>query len=98
MTEEASSDDASLSSRPHNRTCQRLNPRGMPVADLNAWTILRPRSIVMTKAALESFRSAARATTKGGEAKKRPARKPAAKRPSKAAVARAPRARKKEAT
>jgi hypothetical protein len=52
----------------------------------------------MTKAALESFRSAARATTKGGEAKKRPARKPAAKRPSKAAVARAPRARKKEAT
>jgi large subunit ribosomal protein L4 len=69
-----------------------------PVADLNAWTILRPRSIVMTKAALESFRSAARAATTAGPAKPRPARKPAAKRPAKAAVAKAPRARKKEAT
>ena len=69
-----------------------------PVADLNAWTILRPRSIVMTKAALESFRSAARPTTKGGDAKKRPARKPAAKRTAKATAARAPRARTKEAT
>ncbi len=28
-----------------------------PVADLNAWTILRPRRIVMTTAAIESFRA-----------------------------------------
>ena len=32
-----------------------------PVADLNAWSILRPRSIVMTRAALDAFRAAAKA-------------------------------------
>ena len=45
-----------------------------PVADLNAWTILRPRSIVMTKAALEAFRAAVKAEAKPAAAKK-PARK-----------------------
>lgn len=57
-----------------------------PVAELNAWSILRPRSIVMTKAALESFREAAKAA---GERKplKRSAARPAGRG-----------ARKKEAT
>ena len=50
-----------------------------PVADLNAWTILRPRSIVMTKAALEAFRASVKAEAKPSVAKK-PARKAAAKR------------------
>jgi large subunit ribosomal protein L4 len=31
-----------------------------PVAELNAWSILRPRSIVMTKAAIDAFRAAAK--------------------------------------
>jgi large subunit ribosomal protein L4 len=52
-----------------------------PVADLNAWTILRPRSIVMTKAALEAFRASVKAEAKPAVAKK-PARKAAAKRSS----------------
>ena len=51
-----------------------------PVTDLNAWTILRPRSIVMTKGALEAFRAAAKADAKPAAAKKKPARAPAAKR------------------
>ncbi|MFM7109360.1 MAG: 50S ribosomal protein L4 [Planctomycetaceae bacterium] len=54
-----------------------------PVAELNAWTILRPRSIVITKAALEAFRASAKAEVK--PAAKKPARKPAAKRAAKAA-------------
>jgi large subunit ribosomal protein L4 len=56
-----------------------------PVAELNAWSILRPRSIVMTKAAIDAFRAAAKEKTKPA------ARKPAAKRPA------AKRAAKKEA-
>jgi large subunit ribosomal protein L4 len=56
-----------------------------PVAELNAWSILRPRSIVMTKAAIDAFRAAAK------EKAKPAARKPAAKRPA------AKRAAKKEA-
>jgi large subunit ribosomal protein L4 len=51
-----------------------------PVAELNAWTILRPRSIVMTKAALEAFRSSAQAAKPAAAKKKKPARTPAAKR------------------
>jgi large subunit ribosomal protein L4 len=54
-----------------------------PVAELNAWAILRPRSIVMTKGALEAFRAAAKAEAKAPSAAK-PARKPAAKRAAKA--------------
>ena len=46
-----------------------------PVTDLNAWTILRPRSIVMTKGALEAFRAAAKADAKPAAAKKKPAAK-----------------------
>ncbi|MFM8291412.1 MAG: 50S ribosomal protein L4 [Planctomycetia bacterium] len=56
-----------------------------PVAELNAWSILRPRSIVMTKAAIDAFRAAAKTKAKPA------ARKPAAKRPA------AKRAAKKEA-
>ncbi len=64
-----------------------------PVADLNAWSILRPRSIVMTRAALDSFRAAAKSATAKPAAAK-PARKAAAKRARPAAA----RAAKKEAT
>jgi large subunit ribosomal protein L4 len=56
-----------------------------PVAELNAWSILRPRSIVMTKAAIDAFRAAAKGKAKPA------ARKPVAKRPA------AKRAAKKEA-
>jgi large subunit ribosomal protein L4 len=55
-----------------------------PVADLNAWTILRPRSIVMTTAAIDAFRAAATAATRrspGG-----------AKKPTRTAASRATRA------
>jgi large subunit ribosomal protein L4 len=45
-----------------------------PVAELNAWSILRSRSIVMTKAAIDAFRAAAK------EKAKPAARKPAARR------------------
>ena len=41
-----------------------------PVAELNAWAILRPRSIVMTTAAIDAFRSTAKATVKPAAAKK----------------------------
>ncbi len=53
-----------------------------PVAELNAWSILRPRSIVMTKAALDAFRASAKAEPKPA-AKKKAARRPAAKRSAK---------------
>jgi large subunit ribosomal protein L4 len=48
-----------------------------PVGDLNAWVILRPRSIVITKAALDAFREAARAAAPA--ATKKPARRSAAR-------------------
>ena len=51
-----------------------------PVADLNAWSILRPRSIVMTKAAIDAFRASAVAANKpAAGAKKKAAKKPAAR-------------------
>jgi ribosomal protein L4 len=34
-----------------------------PVAELNAWTILQPRAIVMTKAAIDAFRATVTAKT-----------------------------------
>ncbi len=56
-----------------------------PVAELNAWSILRPRSIVMTTAAIDAFRSAVaeKAKPAGGKAAKRPAAKRAAKKEAK---------------
>jgi large subunit ribosomal protein L4 len=50
-----------------------------PVGELNAWSILRPRSIVMTKAALDAFRESAKAAA---PADRKPARRAAA-RPAK---------------
>lgn len=49
-----------------------------PVAELNAWAILRPRSIVMTTAAIDAFRATAKAAAKPAAAKK--SAKPAAAR------------------
>ncbi len=55
-----------------------------PVAELNAWSILRPRSILMTRAAIDAFRASAVEANKPAAAavKKKPAKKPAA-RPAK---------------
>ena len=44
-----------------------------PVGDLNAWTILRPRKIVMTTAAIDAFRASAKAKAKPAAAGKAPA-------------------------
>ena len=54
-----------------------------PVAELNAWTILRPGSIVMTMAAIEAFRAAAKEKSKPAAAGKAVAKRPAAKRAAK---------------
>lgn len=57
-----------------------------PVAELNAWSILRSRSIVMTTAAIDAFRAAAKEKSKpaaGKAAAKRPAAKRAAKKEAK---------------
>ncbi len=45
-----------------------------PVGDLNAWSILRPRSIVMTRAALDAFRAAAKTAVERGPVKRSAAR------------------------
>jgi len=52
-----------------------------PVAELNAWSILRPGSIVMTTAAIDAFRAAAKEKSKPAAAGK--AKRPAAKRAAK---------------
>ena len=54
-----------------------------PVAELNAWSILRPRSIVMTAAAIDAFRAAAKEKSKPAAAGKAAAKRPAAKRAAK---------------
>ena len=41
-----------------------------PVSDLNAWTLLTPRRVVMTKAALDKFREQAKAAAKNDKAEK----------------------------
>ena len=50
-----------------------------PVAELNAWTILQPRSIVMTKAALDAFRESVKAAGSERKTAKRSAARPAAR-------------------
>jgi large subunit ribosomal protein L4 len=51
-----------------------------PVAELNAWSILRPRTILMTTAAIDAFRASAVAAVKPATgAKKKAAKKPAAR-------------------
>jgi large subunit ribosomal protein L4 len=57
-----------------------------PVGELNAWSILRPRSIVITKAALDAFRASAKAS---GPAAKKPARRSPARTSSRAVGSRA---------
>ncbi len=54
-----------------------------PVADLNAWALLRPRAVVMTTAAIDAFRATAKEATS-----KKAAKKPAVKAAAKAAPAR----------
>jgi large subunit ribosomal protein L4 len=54
-----------------------------PVAELNAWSILRPRSIVMTTAAIDAFRAAAKEKSKSAPAGKAAGKRAAAKRPAK---------------
>jgi len=54
-----------------------------PVAELNAWSILRPGSIVMTTAAIDAFRAAAKEKSKPAAAGKAAAKRPAAKRVAK---------------
>jgi large subunit ribosomal protein L4 len=46
-----------------------------PVSDLNAWSLLTPRRVVMTKAALDKFREQAKAAAKNGKDKEPPAGK-----------------------
>ncbi|MFM8633864.1 MAG: 50S ribosomal protein L4 [Planctomycetia bacterium] len=53
-----------------------------PVGELNAWSILRPRAIVMTKGAIDAFRAAAVAASK--------AKKPRRARAKSSATASAP--------
>lgn len=47
-----------------------------PVAELNAWSILLPRSIVMTRAALDAFRASAKAAAASAKPAKRSAARP----------------------
>jgi large subunit ribosomal protein L4 len=54
-----------------------------PVGELNAWSILRPRSIVMTTAAIDAFRAAAKEKSKPAAAGKAATKRPAAKRAAK---------------
>ena len=48
-----------------------------PVGELNAWSILRPRSIVMTRAALDAFRASAKTAAPAPKSARRSAAKPA---------------------
>lgn len=41
-----------------------------PVADLNAWSILQPRAVVMTRGALDAFRAAAKPRSEKSAAKR----------------------------
>ncbi len=60
-----------------------------PVAELNAWSILRPRAIVMTRAALDAFRESAKAVS--SSVTKAPRRSAARSRPAGRAAKSAPR-------
>jgi large subunit ribosomal protein L4 len=51
-----------------------------PVGELNAWSILRPRSVLMTTAALDAFRAAAKAAAAPSKPGKAAAKAPAKKR------------------
>jgi large subunit ribosomal protein L4 len=49
-----------------------------PVADLNAWALLSPRAVVMTTAAIDAFRAAAKSQAAAG---RQPARRAPSPRP-----------------
>ena len=51
-----------------------------PVGDLNAWSILRPRAIVMTTAAIDAFRASVKARVKPAAAGKKGVKRSAARR------------------
>lgn len=65
-----------------------------PVSELNAWSILRPRSIVMTKAAIDAFRASAVAANKPAAG----AKKKAVAKPAKAAAKKSPASSSKKET
>ena len=58
-----------------------------PVGELNAWSILRPRVIVMTTAAIDAFRATAKARTKPAAGAKKAMRRVASRRQSSVAAA-----------
>jgi len=51
-----------------------------PVGDLNAWSILRPRAIVMTTAAIDAFRATLKSRAKPAAPAKKVAKRSAARR------------------
>ena len=57
-----------------------------PVGDLNAWSLLEPRAVVMTTAAIDAFRATVKAAADTGKAKartaKRAAKVPQAEKPA----------------
>ena len=73
-----------------------------PVADLNAWSLLQPRAVVMTTAAIDAFRASAAkvVAAKTAGAAKKPATRRAGPKAEKAVAAKAakPRAARKAAT
>lgn len=69
-----------------------------PVGDLNAWSILRPRAIVMTTAAIDAFRATATSRAKPAAAAKKAAKRSAARRAEPAAKAKAKPARASSST
>ena len=57
-----------------------------PVGDLNAWSILRPRAIVMTTAAIDAFRATATSRAKPAAPAKKTAKRSASRRPARPAA------------
>ncbi|NDC52767.1 MAG: 50S ribosomal protein L4 [Planctomycetia bacterium] len=51
-----------------------------PVGDLNAWSILRPRAIVMTTAAIDAFRATAKSRARPAAGAKKAVKRSAARR------------------
>ncbi len=60
-----------------------------PVADLNAWSILRPRAIVMTTAAIDAFRATVKSRAKPAAAGQKGVKRSAARRTAEPAAAKA---------
>jgi hypothetical protein len=58
-----------------------------PVADLNAWSILRPRAIVMTTAAIDAFRATVKSREKPAAAGQKGVKRSAARRTAEPAAA-----------